>query len=243
MSTPQVAFTNKKDNPGLKDLLDLAKKDIFLNFNCHAIGVVKSFNSALQTIQATILYKKSVLQANEMGVISTVFVDYPVLIDVPVIIMRGGAFSLTFPISVGDEVLILFNDRDIDNWFQSGANTPVASGRLHAFADGLALIGPRSKPNALGTYDMTHALLSNGSTQVGVSATQVRIANSLYTLNGLLQQLVTQIEALVTATAAITVTNVQSGSSTSGPPSNASTITSIGTQLSTIATHIGALLE
>jgi len=78
---------------------------------------------------------------------------------------------------------------------------------------------------------------------VGVNTTQVKIANAVYTLNGLLQELLTELENLVTQIAAITVTGVLTGPNTSGPPSNAAAITAIGVQITATATKIGTLLE
>jgi hypothetical protein len=228
MSNPSIRQNRKITDPTLRDLLDLHKKDIMLSMNCHAIATVQSFDSSQQTITATINYKKSYLQMGTDGIYKTVLVDYPILLDVPIVILGGGPSQLTFPIEQGDQCLILFNDRDIDNWFQSGQVGPVASGRLHSFSDGIAIVGLRSLANSISGYDETRALLSHGETMVGVSATKVKIANQLYTLNGLLQDLLTQLEILTVVCAA--------PGNPSGPPVNAAAIAAIATQ-------IGALLE
>ncbi len=68
-------------------MLNLFKKDILLSFNCHAIATIQSFSSDDQTVSASINYKRSYQQAGADGVYQTVLVDYPLLIDVPAVIL------------------------------------------------------------------------------------------------------------------------------------------------------------
>lgn len=212
-------YNKKQTDLELSDVLDAWKKSIFLELNCHAIATVQSFNSSLQTVTATINYNRTYYQENGSGQMVPVQVPYPVLVDCPVIILGGGSASLTFPISPGDECLILFNDRDIDNWWAGASTGPVATGRLHSFSDGLALVGFREVSN----YDTSRALLKNSTTGVGVSTSKVKIYNASTTLNTLLQNLCTAIQNL-------TVTCAGSGSPSS-TPINASTISSIASQI------------
>ena len=176
------------------------------------------------------------------GKYDSVLKEYPTLIDCPVIILGGGPTHLTFPIAKGDECLLLFNDRDIDNWHQGSTSSANATARLHSFSDAIALVGVNSAPHAVTSYDTTRAVLSNGTTLVGIGTSLIKIANNSYTLNGLLQTLITDVKALVTATAAITVTCAASGSP-SGPPINASAINNVTSQLTSVANQIGQLLE
>lgn len=228
IQNPTVTPSIKKVGPNLRDVLDLMKKDILLSLNCHAIATVQSFDPSVQTVTATINYKKSITTTDENGIYKTSYIDYPLLLDVPVVILGGGQAQITFPIAAGDTCLILFNDRDIDNWFQSGQVGPLASSRLHSFADGIALVGLRASSAPLEDYDITRAKLAWGETMVGVSASKVKIANTLYTLNGLLQELITQIELITVVCAA---------------PGNASSIPANAAAIAAVATKIGELLE
>lgn len=244
MANPTIKQNKAPTDPTLADLLNLFRKQLMLDFNCHHVGTIQSFDPAKQTCRATINYKKTFFQQNpKTKTYDAVLVDYPILIDCPVIVLGGGSSALTFPIAQGDECLLLFNDRDIDNWFQSGQTGPVATPRLHSFSDGIALVGLRSAVKVLQNYDSSRAVLRNGNALVGVGASLVKIANNQYTLNGLLQELITEVKTLVTATAAITVTGVQTGGGVSGVPANAATITAISSQLTTTANKIAALLE
>lgn len=228
MSNPSVSFNQKQTDPSLADLLKIHKRDIMLSLNCHALATIQSFDSSALTVTATINYKKSLLTAGADGVYKTTLVDYPLMLDMPLVIIGGGPANITFPIQQGDTCLILFNDRDIDNWFQSGQVGPVASGRLHAFSDGVALVGVRSQANPIDDYDETRAGISWMQTVVKVSEDKVKIANAVESLNAILQDLMTQLEILTVVCAA---------------PGNPSSVPANAAAFTAIATRLGALLE
>ncbi len=242
-----LSVNSVPNDPSLSDLLDLLKKEIFLGLNSHHIGTIQSFNSTAQTVVATINYTKTFFQFNSVTqTYVPVQVNYPTLVDCPLVILGGGAAHVTFPVANGDECLLIFNDRDMDNWFQTGQFGPVATGRLHSFSDAIALVGIKSTPNALTSYDAVRAVLTNGNAKCGInpSNNKITLSNTSYgTLNTLLQNILTQLENLCTACAAITVTGVTPGAGVSGVPANAAAITAISTQLSTYATQLGGLLE
>lgn len=81
------------------------------------------------------------------------YVNMPLLVDVPVIFPNAGGYLITFPVKQGDEALVMFADRCIDNWWNSGGIQPqvtkqgVGELRFHDLSDGFAFIGPFSKPN------------------------------------------------------------------------------------------------
>lgn len=181
--------------PKWRDVLNNLKKEIALTLNCHAIGTVYSFNPANQTVVATINYKKVLNKKDPVsGLYNEVLEDYPILLDMPAVVLGGGGGYLSFPIKKGDECLILFNDRDLDNWFQGVAPTEPRTGRLHSFADGIALVGLRSSTKAISGYPTDKATLNYGASTVGVGD-KVLITNGT-TLNTLLAALIDAITGL-----------------------------------------------
>jgi hypothetical protein len=209
-------------DPSLADLLNAVKRQVLLQLNCHAIGRVESFDASKQTVKATIAYKRKFSKKLDNGKYQTELQDYPILIDCPVVVVGGGSGSLTFPISQGDECVLLFNDRSIDDWFSSGQVGEVQSLRLHSMADGIALVGVRSIPNVLEEYDTEKTVLQHGDTKIKLGE-KISVENSSQNLNSLLQDLITEIKA-------ITVTSASPGSP-SGVPLNASALTAIATQI------------
>jgi hypothetical protein len=235
--------------PSLNDLLALLQKQIMLNLNCHAIGTVQSFNSLLQTAQITINYPQTYFQISQVnGSYVQNDVPYPILLDVPVIVLGGGPAYLTFPIATGDQCFLLFNDRDIENWWVSGTVSTVNTVRLHSISDAVAIVGLRSLNKALSGYSMTHAVFGNGTTQVGVGPDSVLITNGT-TLGDLLGQLTTQLTnlttALITLTTAMSTATPTSVVAQIATPSSVAfpLITNVQTAINAIATSLGELLE
>jgi hypothetical protein len=81
----------------------------------------------------------------------------PILDDVPVQFARAGGFSITLPIAVGDECMLVFADMCIDTWFQNGAaggpqKQPDGVKFRHDIGDAIAIFGLSSGPRALASY-------------------------------------------------------------------------------------------
>ncbi|NRN30175.1 phage baseplate assembly protein V [Photorhabdus heterorhabditis] len=86
-------------------------------------------------------------------------VSLPLLVDVPVIFPRGGGVTLTFPVKAGDECLVVFADRCIDYWWQSGGVQEPVDPRQHNLSDGFALIGPQSQQQKISGISTSAAQL------------------------------------------------------------------------------------
>ena len=189
--------------PSWGDIFEAFREEIFSNLNCHAIGKIESFDSSNQTANVSILYKRRV----ENDDTTSERVDYPALIGVPVIILGGGKGSLRFPISSGDECLVLFNDRDIDNWFVSGVKNPLSSDRKHSFSDAVAIVGLHSSANSLSDYDSERTELIHGETVVSLKD-KIRIKNQTQSLFTIIDGLFEQLNALVPDTGIPTANKV-----------------------------------
>ena len=124
--------------PDLRALLDNLKAEIFYTLNCHQVGTIESFDPVKQTAS---------IRLSMLRVIGTEEVAYPLLTDCPVMFPAGGGAYMTFPVAKGDPCLVLFNDRDIDNWFTTGNVVAPNSIRAHSLSDGVALVGIRSLAN------------------------------------------------------------------------------------------------
>ena len=156
--------------PSLRDALDIIKRETFLDLNCHHVGTIQSFDPVRQVAQVSIVYTKTYNEPDSSGVFQLVEVEYPLLIDVPVIILGGSAAYLSMPIAQGDDCLVLFNDRDIDVWFSGNYDQPCSTARLHNISDGFALVGIRAKGDWITLYDGSRAVLQNGpNARVAVS--------------------------------------------------------------------------
>ena len=108
-------MTKQRAEPDLEDIINGAISDYSYLINCHRVGTIEGFNPQEQTAD---------IQLVDKGVFSTdqgdIVVDFPLLVNCPVVIPKGINGGLTIPINIGDTCLVCFNDRDLDNWLIDG---------------------------------------------------------------------------------------------------------------------------
>jgi hypothetical protein len=133
-------------------------------------GTVQSFNSAQMTVTVQPTIQMFVRESNGTGL----WTSLPILRDVPVIFPCAGGFALTFPIAVGDEVLVIFASRCIDSWWQNSGVGVQAEFRMHDLSDGFAIPGPRSLPKVIASIAATAQLRSiDGTTYIELAGGQI----------------------------------------------------------------------
>ncbi|TNH44717.1 phage baseplate assembly protein V [Photorhabdus luminescens] len=103
--------------------------------------IIQSFDADAITVTAQPAIRWKIRQKD--GELESV--SLPLLVDVPVIFPRGGGVTLTFPVKAGDECLVVFADRCIDYWWQSGGVQEPVDPRQHNLSDGFAIVGPQSQ--------------------------------------------------------------------------------------------------
>jgi hypothetical protein len=176
-------MTKQISQPDLIDALTELKLDIFYNFNCHKIGRIESFDPANQTATISLIDKR-VLESSE----GTQLKDYPPLVDVPVHINKGSKGGFTRPIEQGEYCVVLFNDRNIDNWFANGTVNPPLNDKTHDLGDGLALVGFFSGASPLSGFDNQATEMQYEDVKVKLDG-KVEISNKLQSLQDLINQL------------------------------------------------------
>lgn len=88
------------------------------------------------------------------------------IIECPVEFSGGGGWSFEHKLVAGDEGLIIFSQRCLDGWIQTGgvANNPIA--RFHDKQDACFIPGIRSKPNAIKDFQNNGIRLRNTDASV-----------------------------------------------------------------------------
>ena len=120
-------------------------------------GQIVSFNAAKMT--ATV--KPAIQAINTQNDGTRVPVTIAAITDGPVHFPAGGGFTLTFPVKAGDECLIVFNERSIDNWHQHGGQQAPSDHRMHDINDCVVHVGLRSQANPLTGVSTTGVQLRN----------------------------------------------------------------------------------
>ena len=207
-------------DPKLEDVLDVYARWLKIGINCVKIGTIQSIDYTKMTASIQIVFQ----QALSDGTYQTI----PALTDCPVFTPQGGGFSLQFPIAKGDAAIVLFADRNIDNWFSSGGVQVPADGRLHSLSDAIAIVGINSLASPLQPApSSSEARFTDkaGTTKVGISGGKVTIAGaSGKTLLTVLEDLITQIKAIST-------TNCVVGSPVTVSPASQAALDLITTEL------------
>jgi len=180
-------------DPTMADLILEAKRDVKYSINCVQLGTVESYLSTTNMARVSINFKRKLADGS--------LADYPVLADCPVFIPSGGNSSLTFPITKGDQCIILFNDRNIDNWYLKGEVKEPATSRCHDIADGIVLVGVRN----LITAAASNTPPSN-SVCIDGGLKKVSVKNTVTDLKTLIDSLITILDGFVTVGSATTQT-------------------------------------
>jgi hypothetical protein len=83
------------------------------------------------------------------------------LIECPVAFFGGSEYFVEHQIDPGDEGLIIFSQRCIDGWVNTGGTAQNPIMRFHDFSDAAILPGLRSQPNAISNFENNGIRLRN----------------------------------------------------------------------------------
>jgi len=159
--------------------------------------LAEDLNASQQTVTVQIAIQERVRPANG----AAQWWDVPPIVNVPIVVPRGGGYSITLPLKKGDQGLLVFCDTCFDNWWVNGQqNAPPAynvsspSGsqrqlevRRHHVHDCGFLPGMWSQNNLLSDYatDSLQIRSDDGATSIDVSASGVRVkGTSITAANG-----------------------------------------------------------
>ena len=130
------------DEQKRQEELQALKQEIFESLHCALPGIVESFDAETKTavIRPAVKHRLVSSRAERSGAEgSPSSVSLPLLRDVPVFM------PVPFDIHPGDACLLVFADRDIDAWFETGGTEVPPSGRMHSLSDGFAFVGFRPR--------------------------------------------------------------------------------------------------
>lgn len=167
-------------DPDLADIILKVKNDVAYSLFCVQIGTIQVYDPVKNTATITINFKRQIPDGS--------VIEYPLLVDCPVFILSGGDSSFTMPIKTGDQCIILFNDRNIDNWYYSGAVDVPDTPRAHNIADGMALVGIRNLKTA--------KLTPQGSAGIDAGTKKIYMKNLTANFKTLIDALIDSLVAL-----------------------------------------------
>lgn len=124
---------------------------------CAMPGIIQGFDPATQTATVQPAIKMKVNLGDGVKQL-----DLPIISNVPVVLpfAQTVGLLLTVPIKSGDECLLIFADRSIDNFTQGGGVQPTVATasedtttpRSHSLSDAICIPGIVSNPQAVPEY-------------------------------------------------------------------------------------------
>lgn len=141
-------MSNKVAAVPLYDLLQQVKTETLKGLRVCLPASISGVDPATGTVSVVIGVMQKVAQ---QGLPAGLALAYPELTMCPVFTLQGGGVGAVMPIKVGDECLVVFADRCIDAWFETGQPMPLPSVRMHDISDGFVLVGLNSRAKSLNT--------------------------------------------------------------------------------------------
>lgn len=155
-------------------------------------GRVQSYDAATQTADIEPMIKRGVPTGGEEDEVA--LETLPVLPSVPVLFPSGGQCFVTFPLAVGDPVLLVFCERDTSQFRGTGAVSDPGVPTMHGLSGAVAIpcaFGPRSAAmSGVSTTDLVlgrkngqaNITVKSGTTEVGGSSDSAALASRVAAL-------------------------------------------------------------
>lgn len=142
----------EKSQINFNGVMNVAQDAIMSRLNCHNIGRIIEFDSTTQrcTVQ--------LMQLKQFG--ESTITPVPIT-DVPLIILGAGNAHITMPNPVGTICVLLFMDRNIDDFLSTGESYAPATSRMHDFSDCVALTTFTTLVNPIENYDTEAVTIFN----------------------------------------------------------------------------------
>jgi len=132
----------------------------------------------------------------------------PILNNVPVMFPGGASFNITFPVNVGDYVLLIFIERSIDLWKSVGGQVTPKDPRKFDLSDAIAIPGlqPLNGDFSNRNNNDFEINFAGSSIKIGADgAVQIK-TNSTIAIGSEIVELLQKISDTLAGIAAITVT-------------------------------------
>ncbi|MBQ2285326.1 MAG: hypothetical protein II244_06645 [Clostridia bacterium] len=208
-----VIRTKEKTQVDFNNVMELAQDAIMSRLNVHNIGRIIEFDKNTQTCTVELMILK---QFNER------IIEPAPITEVPLIILGAGGGHITLPNPVNTICLLLFLDRNMDNFMETGEAYVPETSRMHDFTDCIALTTFKTAINPLSEYDEDAITIFNeglieevkkiSSIKVYPNLIKIQTADGAYlalsdkvTMNNSSQDLGALIQSLITAIEGLTV--------------------------------------
>ncbi len=133
-------------------VMELSQDSIMARLNCHNIGKILQFYPETQTADIELMILKQ---------FNNEYITPAPLTNVPLIIYGAGNGHITMPDPTGTICILLFMDRNIDAFLETGESYVPETTRMHDFTDCIALTTFKTLANPLTEYDEKAVTIMN----------------------------------------------------------------------------------
>jgi hypothetical protein len=125
--------------PSLAEVIRAAMDGRLADVHVAIPGKIERYDPATQRADVKPLVKRRVAAADGEEIVESI----PVVPSVPVLFPRSGAFFISLPLQVGDNVLLVFCDRSLDEFVfgPPGVEAEPDDFRTHDLSDAIAIPG------------------------------------------------------------------------------------------------------
>lgn len=146
-------------------------------------GRVRSFDRQAQTAEIELGLRRVIPAGDEDE--DDQVEDYPILPDVPICYPRGGGFRISWPLSVGDHVWVMFSDGDLNAWRGSGSTSDPGVATRHGLSGAVCYPGVHHRGGANGNAtDTTLRIEREGGPVFEIDTAEVRCGGSVALAEG-----------------------------------------------------------
>lgn len=167
-------------------------------------GIIQSWDSAKQTATIKLALREKI---NIDG--NPTWTEIPLLVDVPLVTIKGGGHLICTAINAGDECWVWFSDACIDASWQSGGVQNQADLRRHDLSDGFFMPSLFSQPKKISNYPSEGIEIRDES-----GDTSVKVVSGTVTVKGSTVNVQSTTATIQSTSATITGSNVTIGNST-----------------------------
>jgi hypothetical protein len=163
-----------KQIPSFAQLIKQAIESRLLDVHTAMIAKVESYNADKQIVNVSPILKRSVVTMDDNWVSE----DLPVLCDVPVLFPRAGGFFISFPIQPGDFVQLIFNEVDLEEWFDD-KEPAITCNQRFTLQGAVAIPGiyPQAKA-LLGAHKSNLVLGKEQGLQIHIDDQKIRLGSA-----------------------------------------------------------------
>lgn len=147
----------------MAEIAIFAVKEGMKDYHTTTVGRVQEFDPETGWGRIEVVIQRLVLnlEVDEAEADGYLPEDVPLLIAVPVGMMKAGGLNMTFPVLEGAECIVHFFERDISTWKRQAEKFPPPSRRIMQYADSYFIPIPTSQPGRIENYDPVNFSIHN----------------------------------------------------------------------------------